>query len=83
MNEKTHKAVWEMFKARIKDRWGNLTDELIDSHKNDLNTLVSHIQGVSEESRQVIQDYVDSLWFEIYVRRSRSSYSHNLINRHE
>jgi|GEM_PF-856527 len=80
MNEQKNQAVWEMFKARLKERWKNLTDDLIDAHKNDFNTLIAHIQSVSEESREVIQDYVDSLWFEIYVRPSRSSYSKNPLN---
>jgi hypothetical protein len=63
---------WETFKTRLKSRW-NLPDSEIDRYQSNLNLLCQKIQTHYQESRIIVQDFVDNLWFEVFVRSSRKS----------
>ncbi|HTL46898.1 MAG TPA: hypothetical protein VL688_02410 [Verrucomicrobiae bacterium] len=71
---KKHSQFWEKFKARLKERWEDLQDDEIDLCINDFDLLSVKIQQRFHESRDVVQDYVDNLWFEIFVRSARQTY---------
>jgi len=68
---------WEKFKNRIKSRWEDIRDEELESCRSDFNLISSVIQKHSRESKDIIRNFVDNLWFEIYVRGGRHG-SHSL-----
>jgi len=71
---------WEKFKARIKGRWQQLSDEDLEYCRNDFQVLSEQIQMRCEESRDTVQNYIDNLWFEIYVRGAKDIYKASFLN---
>lgn len=65
---------WENFKVRLKLRWKQLTDEDIEACRDNFNTLSDRVQACCGESREVAQNFIDNLWFEIYVRGAKQTY---------
>lgn len=65
---------WRQFKDRVKLRWDELSDSELDRLEGRFNLLSDLIQQRFDESHEVVQDFIDNLWFEIYVRGSRGLY---------
>ena len=62
---------WQSFKERVKDRWARLRDSDLDIYQGDFNQLTEQIRRQCDASRDEVRNFIDSLWFEIYVRGSR------------
>jgi hypothetical protein len=65
---------WENFKERIRTRWEGLESSDLDLCRHDYRQLVDKIYQGSNDSREAVQNYVDNLWFEIFVRASRQTW---------
>ncbi|MDP3919931.1 MAG: hypothetical protein Q8R76_03895 [Candidatus Omnitrophota bacterium] len=62
---------WQRFKERVKNRWTSLRDSDLDVYQRDFNQLTEQIRAHCDESRDVVRNFIDILWFEIYVQGSR------------
>lgn len=67
--ERTEDTRWNSYKVQLKKRWNNLTDYEIDHYRGSFNHLAKAIEIKCSESHEVVQDFIDRLWFEIYLRR--------------
>lgn len=72
--------VWENFKLRLVSRWESLDDRELDACRNDFESLCLKIQELSKEPKTVIQNFIDNLWFELFVRPSRQNHSSKSLN---
>lgn len=62
---------WNLFKSRLRARWKDLSDHELDRCRGSFGVLARIIERRFNESRDGVIDYIDNLWFEIYVRGSR------------
>jgi|GEM_PF-1820562 len=65
---------WITFREKIKNRWQVLSDNDIDRCRGHFTALANIIERRCNESRLAVIDYIDNLWFEIYVRNSRHQF---------
>jgi len=73
--QKMNAEVWQKLKTRIKQRWESLSDEDLDPCRDDFPSLLLNIQHICQEPRSVVLDYIDNLWFEIFVRGTKQTFS--------
>jgi broad specificity phosphatase PhoE len=64
---------WERFKERLKLRWSGLSDQELDEYRGEFDLLCRAIAESFDESRATVQNFVDNLWFEVYVRGSKQA----------
>lgn len=62
---------WTAFKQRVQNRWRDISDHEIERCRGRFAVLSGIIARRCNESRNAVMDYIDNLWFEIYVRGSR------------
>jgi uncharacterized protein YjbJ (UPF0337 family) len=55
MNKLEMKGNWNITKGRLKQRWGNLTDDDLDVASGNLDELVGRIQKRTGERREEIE----------------------------
>jgi len=60
LNAQTLQGSWNQVKGKIRDRWGELTDDELQSAKGNLEQLVGLIQRKTGETRSAIETYLDS-----------------------
>lgn len=54
-------AHWEYVKGRLREEWGELTDDDIERSKGDLQQLVATIQERTHETKREIEDKLEDL----------------------
>lgn len=52
---------WNQVKGRLKERWGQLTDDELDQVEGNARQLVGAIQQKTGESRQAIEDFLEEV----------------------
>lgn len=52
----------------------------LDACRNDFDSLCLKIEDLSQEPKTVIQNFIDNLWFELFVRPSRQNHSSRSLN---
>lgn len=52
---------WKQFKGKVKEAWGNLTDDDLDRYEGRRDQLVGHIQEETGEAREAIRDRIDGI----------------------
>lgn len=60
MTTETMTESWSDLKERVRAKWANLTDQVLDQGKESKEKLVSIIQRMTGESREKINEYLDS-----------------------
>lgn len=58
--EQQAEGSWKQFKGRLKESWGALTDDDIDRYEGRRDQLIGRIQEVTGNTRESIQEMVDS-----------------------
>ena len=65
MNKDTVSGDWKVLKGKIKESWGKLTDDEIDSLKGNMDQLQGHIQKAygltKDEATKKYNEFKDSL----------------------
>lgn len=64
MKSPTHQQVegnWNQFKGKVKEAWGNLTDDDVDRHEGQVDQLVGRIQEKTGEKREEIREKIDEI----------------------
>lgn len=72
---------WKRFKQRVRSRWKGLQDEEIELYRDDMDRLCDRIHERFHEPRIRVQDFIDNLWFEIFVRSSKQGYRGRELSR--
>lgn len=54
---------WNIAKGKLKQKWGDLTDDDLDYQEGKEDELIGRIQKKTGESKEKINDYLDSLKF--------------------
>lgn len=62
---------WNRFKRRLRDRWDFLSERELNRYEGKFDLLVKIIHQRCREPKEEVQNFIDNLWFEIYVRGSR------------
>lgn len=60
LNVLTLQGSWNQVKGKIRDRWGELTDDELQSAKGSVEQLIGLIQRKTGETRSAIEDYLNS-----------------------
>ena len=60
INAQTLQGSWNQVKGKIRDRWGELTDDELQSARGNVEQLVGLIQRKTGETRSAIESYIDS-----------------------
>lgn len=60
MNQQTLKGNWNEIKGKITEKWGDLTENDLQSAKGSVEQLVGMIQRKTGDARESIQEYIDS-----------------------
>ncbi|MDX1472455.1 MAG: CsbD family protein [Flavobacteriaceae bacterium] len=55
------KGNWNIAKGKLQQKWGQLTDDDLDYREGKEDELLGRIQRKTGESKQKINDYLDSL----------------------
>ncbi len=66
--EQQAKGGWNQFKGRIKEAWGDLTDDDLDRYEGKKDQLVGDLQQRTGESREDIRRRIDSWADEVKYR---------------
>lgn len=53
------KGNWNQFKGKLREKWGNLTDDELDRMQGQREQLAGHLQKKSGERREQIDQHVD------------------------
>lgn len=61
INTQTLEGAWNEVKGRIRDRWGELTDDDLQRARGNVDKLVGLIQRKTGETRAVVVDYLDEI----------------------
>lgn len=61
MNQQTLKGHWNEIKGKVTEKWGQLTDNDLKSAEGSTDQLVGVIQQKTGETREAINEYLDSL----------------------
>lgn len=61
MDKFKFKGSWNEAKGKLKQRWGNLTDDDLTYHEGKEDELLGKIQKRTGESREEIRKYIDTL----------------------
>ncbi len=62
MNELQMKGNWNIAKGKLKQRWGDLTDDDLDVAEGKQDELIGRIQKRTGESREAIEQALDDSW---------------------
>ena len=60
MTTETMTESWSDLKTRVRAKWSNLTDHILDQGKESKEKLVSVIQRMTGESREKVNEYLDN-----------------------
>ena len=52
---------WNQFTGKLKEAWGDLTNDDLDRYEGRMEQLQGHIQERTGESREKIQDRIDKI----------------------
>ena len=55
MNTDTMKGAWKQFKGKVKEKWGDLTDDEIDKAEGKRDQLVGTIQKKYGQSKEEVE----------------------------
>lgn len=56
------KGNWNILKGKLKERWGELTDDDLDRADGDLDQLIGRLQIISGKTKEELHDEVDRLF---------------------
>jgi uncharacterized protein YjbJ (UPF0337 family) len=59
MNQQTIAGQWNEVKGKLRDRWGQLTDDDLNRYEGKVDQLVGYIQQKTGETRESIEKYVN------------------------
>jgi len=59
-NQATMTGNWNELKGRIRSKWGQLTDDMLEQNKGNMEALVGTIQRTTGEARDRIQEFLNS-----------------------
>jgi len=60
LNVQTLQGSWNQVKGKIRDRWGELSDDELQSARGNVEQLVGLIQRKTGETRSAIESYLDN-----------------------
>ena len=52
---------WKQFVGKVKEAWGNLTNDDLDRYEGKMDQLEGHIQERTGENRQAIRDRIEKI----------------------
>jgi uncharacterized protein YjbJ (UPF0337 family) len=61
VNAQELQGSWNRLKGQVKERWGSLTDDDLQMHGGNLDQLVGKIQQRTGETREAIENFLNSL----------------------
>lgn len=61
MNQQTLKGQWSQLKGRVKEKWGQLTDDDLSRTEGNVDQLVGLIQRKTGEARTQIESFLDDV----------------------
>jgi uncharacterized protein YjbJ (UPF0337 family) len=61
VNAQELQGSWNRLKGRVKEKWGTLTDEDLQIYEGNVDQVVGKIQQKTGESREAIEEFLDSL----------------------
>lgn len=61
MNAQQLQGQWNTLKGKVKEKWGQLTDEDLQFHQGNIDQLVGRIQQRTGEGREKIEQFLDHL----------------------
>jgi len=59
-NQATMTGNWNELKGRVRSKWGHMTDDMMEQCKGNMDALVGTIQRVTGETKDKIQEYLNS-----------------------
>lgn len=59
-NQATLTGNWNELKGRVRAKWGQLTDDLLEQSKGNMDALVGTIQRSTGEAKEKIQEYLNA-----------------------
>lgn len=59
-NQATMTGNWNELKGRIRSKWGQMTDDVLEQCKGNMDSLVGTIQRTTGEAKEKIQEYLDA-----------------------
>lgn len=59
-NQATMAGNWNELKGRVRSKWGQMTDDMIEQCKGNMEALVGSIQRATGETTEKIQDYLNA-----------------------
>lgn len=61
VNQQTLKGHWDEIQGKLRDRWGQLTNDELDQFEGDAQQLVGMIERKTGESREQIENYLEEI----------------------
>lgn len=61
VNTQELQGSWNRVKGRVKEKWGNLTDDDLQIHGGNVDQVIGKIQQKTGESREAIEEFLDDL----------------------
>jgi uncharacterized protein YjbJ (UPF0337 family) len=58
-NQATLTGNWNELKGRVRAKWGQLTDDMLEQSKDNMDALVGTIQRTTGEAKDKIQEYLN------------------------
>lgn len=59
-NQATMTGNWNELKGRIRSKWGQMTDDVLEQCKGNMDSLVGTIQRTTGEAKEKIQEYLEA-----------------------
>lgn len=59
-NQATLTGNWNELKGRVRAKWGQMTDDLLEQSKGNMDALVGSIQRTTGEAKEKIQEYLNA-----------------------
>src|SRR5208337_4006422 len=61
VNTQELQGSWNRVKGRVKEKWGNLTDDDLQIHGGNVDQVIGKIQQKTGETREAIEEFLDHL----------------------
>ncbi|MGD9644192.1 MAG: CsbD family protein [Pirellulales bacterium] len=73
VDQQVLKGQWQEVRGKLKERWGQLTDDDVRTFEGTTDSLIGRIQQRTGETRQAIEGYLEELTDDGALRRARES----------
>lgn len=74
-NQATMAGNWNEMKGHVRSKWGQITDDMIEQYKGNMDALVGMIQRTTGETKDKVQEYLNGACEEgadLYCRASEA-----------